>query len=571
MFADAIGAGISEPASVQQAAAHGVSGSGGSLPHLGAIQRAFGRHDVSSVQAHVGGKAAEGSAAMGARAYATGGQVAFAESPDLHLAAHEAAHVVQQRGGVQLSGGVGAVGDVYEQHADAVADCVTRGESAEALLDQHAPSGGAGTGVQRAVQMDGPGDAIRGPRGRHVGPHAAPPAARGAFDGSVSVREHAFFEGRCPVGPYVYFTEGKIRGNVQYQIEHAAPEAPEGEHADEPTTTVHGGVGGLAGHGSHHGHVGLEAAVEHRFCELWSGAELAGSAGGEVTQHEANVNVGLSLGHLTLGGISFPLPSASLHVVDLTPEHGIRLLVAEVVVPFGVQIPLTIGDERVIITPSIQLVLEFEPNWVAIAPHLGGAAAEVAADGAAAVEAAEAAGAGAETVAAVGAEAELMTAGAVGLEALAAPAAVILAPIAIGAFMFGMFQHDIAAHEEIWARSTANCRTLFMYCMAYTSAWCGTGDMAGRGATEGARDAHADMDRVLAQHPGADMATLARRWGPVQIYNSVYDIAAPLATEWLISRTEARGNDAEVIHSQIRQTRWGGSLWGRFCGDSAEH
>ncbi len=155
MFSDAIGAGMETTEAVQRAAAHGVSGAGGSLPHLGAIQRAFGRHDVSGVQAHVGGKAAEGSAAMGARAYATGNQVAFSSSPDLHLAAHEAAHVVQQRAGVQLSGGVGAAGDVYEQHADAVADRVTRGESAEALLDQHAPPGGAGWGIQRAVQRDG--------------------------------------------------------------------------------------------------------------------------------------------------------------------------------------------------------------------------------------------------------------------------------------------------------------------------------------------------------------------------------------------------------------------------------
>jgi hypothetical protein len=63
--------------------------------------------------------------------------------------------VVQQRHGVQLAGGVGASGDVYERHADAVADVVVRGESAEALLDQHA--GGERAGVQRAVQRD-PGD-----------------------------------------------------------------------------------------------------------------------------------------------------------------------------------------------------------------------------------------------------------------------------------------------------------------------------------------------------------------------------------------------------------------------------
>lgn len=37
--------------------------------------------------------------ATGARAYAMGSDVAFASAPDLHTAAHAAAHTVQQRGG----------------------------------------------------------------------------------------------------------------------------------------------------------------------------------------------------------------------------------------------------------------------------------------------------------------------------------------------------------------------------------------------------------------------------------------------------------------------------------------
>jgi hypothetical protein len=69
---------------------------------------------------------------MGAEAYATGSSVAFTGAPDLHTAAHEAAHVVQQRGGVQLKGGVGEANDPYERHADAVADQVVQGKSAEA-------------------------------------------------------------------------------------------------------------------------------------------------------------------------------------------------------------------------------------------------------------------------------------------------------------------------------------------------------------------------------------------------------------------------------------------------------
>lgn len=136
---------------VHEAASRGTQGSGSNLPHAGRIQAAFGHHDVSSVQAYVGGNAAEASQAMGATAFATGSKVAFGSSPDLHTAAHEAAHVVQQRSGVQLQGGVGQAGDSYERHADQVADRVVRGESAEATLDEVTAGMGQmpGTGVQR--------------------------------------------------------------------------------------------------------------------------------------------------------------------------------------------------------------------------------------------------------------------------------------------------------------------------------------------------------------------------------------------------------------------------------------
>lgn len=128
----------SDGRAVQQAAAWGIADSGSSLPHAGTIQRLFGRHDVSGIEAHVGGPAATASYAIGAEAYATGHHIAFASAPSLHTTAHEAAHIVQQRGGVQLTGGVGERGDVYEQHADQVADAVVQGKSAEELLDRYA-------------------------------------------------------------------------------------------------------------------------------------------------------------------------------------------------------------------------------------------------------------------------------------------------------------------------------------------------------------------------------------------------------------------------------------------------
>jgi hypothetical protein len=143
-------------AAVPQVAANGVAGSGvagsgGELPHRPTIQQLFGRHDVSGVKAHVGGEAATASRAIGAEAYATGNHVAFAGAPSLHTAAHEAAHVVQQRAGVQLKGGVGESGDPYERHADAVADRVVAGQSAEALLDTMG-RGTTGPGDARSVQ-----------------------------------------------------------------------------------------------------------------------------------------------------------------------------------------------------------------------------------------------------------------------------------------------------------------------------------------------------------------------------------------------------------------------------------
>ena len=138
------GAGEGETEQVHAAAERGLSGSAQSLPHLDKIQGAFGGHDVSGVHAHVGGAAEGASRDMGASAYAVGNSVAFAGAPDLHTAAHEAAHVVLQRGGVSLKGGVGQEGDSYERNADAVADRVVAGQSAADLLPH---AGGASAGA----------------------------------------------------------------------------------------------------------------------------------------------------------------------------------------------------------------------------------------------------------------------------------------------------------------------------------------------------------------------------------------------------------------------------------------
>ncbi|MEE8057839.1 MAG: DUF4157 domain-containing protein [Pseudomonadales bacterium] len=136
-----------ETADIHKTAAAGVQGTGSSLPHLNKIQQSFGQHDISGVQVFTGTKAATASKAIGAQAYTTGNKIAFSSSsPDLHTTAHEATHVLQQAAGVQLNGGVGKIGDSYERQADAVADKVVKGQSAEGLITHQ-------TGVQNSSPL----------------------------------------------------------------------------------------------------------------------------------------------------------------------------------------------------------------------------------------------------------------------------------------------------------------------------------------------------------------------------------------------------------------------------------
>ncbi len=98
---------------------------------------------MTGVRAHLDPSARESAEALEARAYTTGNDVAFARSPDLFTAAHEAAHVVQQVAGVHLASESGCdhdQDDACERHADAVAEKVVQGQSAEQLLDE-APTG----------------------------------------------------------------------------------------------------------------------------------------------------------------------------------------------------------------------------------------------------------------------------------------------------------------------------------------------------------------------------------------------------------------------------------------------
>lgn len=160
--ADAAGAVSSEKAHL--AAKSGLAQATRPLPHVATIQRAFGRHDVSDIKTNVGGEAATASKSIFARAFTQGTRIAFAADPDLHTAAHEAAHVVQQRAGHAPPAGVDTPGDSLERHADDVADAVVAGRSAEPLLDAYA---GARVGSSdQAVQRKSDGAAQESPHAK---------------------------------------------------------------------------------------------------------------------------------------------------------------------------------------------------------------------------------------------------------------------------------------------------------------------------------------------------------------------------------------------------------------------
>uniref|UniRef100_B0T4I4 Uncharacterized protein n=1 Tax=Caulobacter sp. (strain K31) TaxID=366602 RepID=B0T4I4_CAUSK len=157
------GAGGATRGDVQRLADQGVRGASASLPHLGRISQAFGPgHDLSGVRARVGGTGAAATQAMGALAYATrGDRVAFASPPSLRMAAHEAAHLIQQKGGVSLPGGVGRAGDAHERHADAVADRVASGRSAGDLLQQYARPQAKGAQSVQGLSRPGAGRGVQ--------------------------------------------------------------------------------------------------------------------------------------------------------------------------------------------------------------------------------------------------------------------------------------------------------------------------------------------------------------------------------------------------------------------------
>ena len=142
----------SQSEAIHAHAAKGVSGSASDYPHKAPIEAALGV--PITAQAHVGGEATKASDAIGAQAYATGNDVAFGSNPDLHTAAHEAVHTLQQQRGVSLKGGVGEAGDAHEKQADQVADAVVAGRSAKRLLGNLVSDAGATGGYVQKKSSD---------------------------------------------------------------------------------------------------------------------------------------------------------------------------------------------------------------------------------------------------------------------------------------------------------------------------------------------------------------------------------------------------------------------------------
>lgn len=102
----------------------------GQFPHADRIQEAFGAHDVTSMRAGVGKQASGLAKSVGAEAVAGKNRAVFDQAPSLHTAAHEAAHIVQQRQGRTSAEGTSTL----EAEADRVADHVVSGQSAAPLL-----------------------------------------------------------------------------------------------------------------------------------------------------------------------------------------------------------------------------------------------------------------------------------------------------------------------------------------------------------------------------------------------------------------------------------------------------
>src|SRR5688572_4322586 len=83
----------------KEAAAGGAVG-GARMPYREEMEQRFGA-DLSGVKVSIGGGAADACDKLGAESYAQGESVAFKQQPGKWQTAHEVAHVLQQRRGIE--------------------------------------------------------------------------------------------------------------------------------------------------------------------------------------------------------------------------------------------------------------------------------------------------------------------------------------------------------------------------------------------------------------------------------------------------------------------------------------
>ncbi|MGW5365690.1 eCIS core domain-containing protein [Actinopolymorpha pittospori] len=76
----------------------------GGLPHRDRLQRAFGAHDLAAIPATVSPEAAHAARRVHAHAFTLDGVVALPPNASVELAAHEAVHAIEDRGGRAAAG-----------------------------------------------------------------------------------------------------------------------------------------------------------------------------------------------------------------------------------------------------------------------------------------------------------------------------------------------------------------------------------------------------------------------------------------------------------------------------------
>lgn len=128
--------------SVAKIAQSGMQSPSSPLPFMGQLESAFKPHDISGIQAHMGSAAKKSAEGLNSAAFAANEHIVFGRQPDLFTAAHEVAHVVDQRRrpAPKSGNGLSQPKDSGEQLADSAAWRAARGESAASLLGPPRPS-----------------------------------------------------------------------------------------------------------------------------------------------------------------------------------------------------------------------------------------------------------------------------------------------------------------------------------------------------------------------------------------------------------------------------------------------